>query len=252
VSFIKNINYLITQNLKKAGIAELSSHFLFTPACTNGTFIDLGANKGDFYLAFQQKFKGSGYAIEASPALHESLPPCNQVQCFNYAITDKNGFIDFFISENSEANSLNATISEQWGLKQKVNVEGITLNEFIQRHRIKEKIDLVKIDIEGAEIPLLLSLSDDILHAIGQIAVEFHDFLIKDDEYKTNMNIILKKLKSLDFEIIQISLNDYREVLCINKKLISLSLANQFRIRNIHPFLKRIKQLHGKLHALKA
>jgi len=251
MSFIKTINHLIIQNLKNAGIEELSSHFVYTAPCNHSTFIDLGANKGDFYQAFQNKFNGKGYAIEASPALFAVLPACNQVQFSNYAITDKNGFLDFYISENSEANSLTSAISEQWGLKQKVSVEGITLNEFINRLGIKEKIGLVKIDIEGAEIPLFSSISDDTLTSIEQIAVEFHDFLIKDDDYKTKMNAILRKLKSLGFEIVQISLHDYREVLCINKKVLSLSLASKIRITTIHPFLKSIKKLHAKLHALK-
>lgn len=251
MSFIKIINHLIIQNLKNAGIEELSSHFVFTAPCNHSTFIDLGANKGDFYQAFQKKFKGKGYAIEASPALFAVLPACKQVQSFNYAITDKNGFLDFYISENDEANSLTPAISEQWGLKQKVSVEGITLDEFLNRVAIKDKIDLLKVDIEGAEIQLLSSASDTTLASIKQIAVEFHDFLIKDGEYKSKMNAILRKLKSLGFEIVQISLHDYREVLCINQKKLSLSLASKIRITRIHPFLKSIKKLHGKLNALK-
>ena len=38
------------------------------------------------------------------------------------------------------------------------------------------KIDILKLDIEGAEFELFVSTPDDILRRIGQITVEFHDF----------------------------------------------------------------------------
>jgi FkbM family methyltransferase len=251
MSFIQKISYFIINNLKKAGIEEISSHFIYTPTCFNSTFIDLGANQGDFYQAFQSKFNATGYAVEASPSLFKDLPKNPKVNPFNYAISDKSEQIDFYISNNCEANSINKTISQQWGLKEKVSIKGITIDEFINQAQICTPIGLLKIDIEGSEIEVLTSATEVILGEIEQIAVEFHDFIIKDEIYLSKMNKILTKLKNLNFDIVQISINDYREILCINKSQVELSLESKFRIKVIHPFLKSLKKLHTKLHQLK-
>jgi FkbM family methyltransferase len=250
MTLFAKLNALITLNLKKVGIEEMSSHFIYFPSCFNSTFIDLGANQGVFYQAFQPKFQAKGYAVEASPALFKILPPNKHVQCYNYAVTDQNKTIDFYISANCEANSINANVSEQWGLQEKVSVEGINLDEFIKKAAIVMPIGLVKIDIEGAEIQVLSSVSDELLHNVGQIAVEFHDFLIRDKDYHLQMHQILSRLEKLNFEIVKVSINDYREVLCINKSLINLSLNSKLRLKFLHPFLKLVKKLHTQLHYL--
>jgi Methyltransferase FkbM domain len=38
-------------------------------------------------------------------------------------------------------------------------------------------VDVVKMDIEGAEIEVIASLDDDQIKRVGQWAIEFHDFM---------------------------------------------------------------------------
>ena len=52
----------------------------------------------------------------------------------------------------------------------------MTLPEFLAKHHLSA-IDLLKVDIEGAELGLFFSLPDKVYEGIGQITVEFHDFM---------------------------------------------------------------------------
>ncbi len=52
----------------------------------------------------------------------------------------------------------------------------ITFRELRRRAGV-DRIDLLKIDIEGAEIGMFDDCTDEELSSIGQITVEFHAFL---------------------------------------------------------------------------
>jgi FkbM family methyltransferase len=55
-------------------------------------------------------------------------------------------------------------------------LDGITLETFLNTQRI-ELVDLLKIDIEGAEEAVFNSTRDATLCNIKQITIEFHDFV---------------------------------------------------------------------------
>src|SRR5262249_33443313 len=58
-----------------------------------------------------------------------------------------------------------------------MEVPGRTLASLISDAGIPGKIEVLKLDIEGAELSVIDSLPDDLILRIGQITVEFHDFL---------------------------------------------------------------------------
>ena len=62
-----------------------------------------------------------------------------------------------------------------------------------------ETIDLVKMDIEGAEWDCIMNTSDETFSKIRQITVEFHDFL--NPEFRINSEKCVDRLLSLGFEI---------------------------------------------------
>jgi hypothetical protein len=76
-------------------------------------------------------------------------------------------------------------------------VDGITLETFLNNQRI-ELVDLLKIDIEGAEEAVFNSTRDTTLCNVKQISIEFHDFMpgsISTEE----VNKITNRLKRLGF-----------------------------------------------------
>jgi len=212
-----------------------------------GRIIDLGANKGSFYRVMRDHFNSICYAIEASPALFMQLPSGENIHPFNYAIGKKNGFAELYLSEEPEANSLQPVIASKWGLTGTVTVPAITLEKFLEDEQVQLPVDLLKIDIEGAEVDVINTLPVSILSQVKQIPVEFHDFLNFSAEYNDGMRKALEKLKQNNFLVIRFSAYDNREVLCINRHLITLNFNQNFRLSLIHPLITSLKSIHTRV-----
>ncbi|MDI9640284.1 FkbM family methyltransferase [Geitlerinema splendidum] len=143
------------------------------------------------------------------------------VQKFNYAISSSNAPITIYISDNPEANTIKEVAHQSWCNDGAIEVEGITFETFIKRYNIPS-IDVLKIDIEGAELELFKGMSDEALKGVKQIAVEFHDF-IEAFDCTQEVKEIKERLISLGFLCI-IPLRKLNvDVLFINKNKCSLS-----------------------------
>jgi FkbM family methyltransferase len=245
MSLFEKINNAIHGNLQKAGIKDHYSHYLLNSGINkNSTVIDLGANKGGFYSLMSAKYNCYCFAVEASESLFNSLPKIDKVRCYHFAIGKNNGSIKFYISKNSEANSLQLAISEAWGVTTSTIIEEKTLEKFLSDENIPLPVDILKIDVEGAETDIINSLSANTLSRIGQIPVEFHDFILGTEQYNTAMHEAIKKLTSSHFLALKLSAQDWRETLFINTRLIQLSKRQKMRLTIIHPFLQNLKLLH--------
>jgi FkbM family methyltransferase len=76
----------------------------------------------------------------------------------------------------------------------KHEIETINLDDLLRDY---EQVDLVKMDIEGAEWEILLNSKDETLLKIQQLSVEFHDFL---DKSKSPLTLAcIKRLKKLGY-----------------------------------------------------
>lgn len=122
-------------------------------------FLDVGANVG-YYPRLASKIvteSGLIYAFEADydnfHALCKNTAPLDNVTPLNFAVSDKQDFSEVFCSSHSSCHSMRKTADYLNG--KKVNVPAITLDLFWKHYLDKEMVDLVKIDVEGAEILVL-------------------------------------------------------------------------------------------------
>lgn len=90
----------------------------------------------------------------------------------------------------------------------------VTLTELMRRTHL-HRVDLVKMDIEGAEIDLFNRSSDEELQSLMQITVEFHDFIYP--EQSPSVAAIRKRMESIGFWVLPFSL-DNTNVLFVNRK----------------------------------
>ncbi len=90
----------------------------------------------------------------------------------------------------------------------------ITLAE-LRRRTSLNRIDLLKLDIEGSEIDLFNSCTDQELQSIMQITVEFHDFLYP--EQKRSVAAIRNRMRRIGFWVVPLSL-DNTNVLFVNRQ----------------------------------
>jgi hypothetical protein len=101
--------------------------------------------------------------------------------------------------------------------KEKVKVW--TLRTFLKKAGL-DHVDLLKLDIEGAELDMLEASSREDLQRISQISIEFHDFLFKNQ--KRRVKEAIQKLINNNFYMIRIS-RDNTDVLFVNRNNFYLS-----------------------------
>lgn len=123
--------------------------------------LDIGANIGLFscYAALKSPM-AKIFAIEADPANYEKLKrnfysdkKLANMSAEHYALAAVTQERDFYCSDVSGWSSLSNTRGASQA--HSVRVHGITINEFCEKHEIGV-IDLMKIDIEGAEYELIM------------------------------------------------------------------------------------------------
>jgi FkbM family methyltransferase len=167
----------------------------------NDVFVDVGAGIGmeTIYLARQKSYTGKIYAIEASPHTFEILKAnidenhLENVNIFHLAISDQNGSI--LIDTTQENHISNSVFSEKG-----TTVNALTMDSFLELNQI-ETVDLLKVNIEGAEQLLIKSFES--IGKVKHVAISCHDFLYKrngDLHFKTR-EIVSNFLKDHHFDI---------------------------------------------------
>lgn len=132
-----------------------------------------------------------------------------------YGISNASGIIDFYLPKNDKHVSGSLIHQSNVDNQHSIKVKMKTISD-ITRELGHDKIDLLKMDIEGAEYQVL----DNILNSnipIDQILLEFHDRFFDDGKSKT-VNAI-EKLKRQGYEIFGVS-DSLEEISFISKKII--------------------------------
>jgi hypothetical protein len=154
------------------------------------------------------------------------------VQKFNLAISSANAPIKIYLAEHPECNSIKPTFDVEHQTQEVITVEGVTLDSFLSTNQL-DSLDLLKIDIEGAEDELFKAVSDANLQRVKQITIEFHDFL--SGAIRTDAVLqIIHRLKGIGFYCLPFSYMlagmKHADVLFINTKMCNLSLSDRLNL----------------------
>lgn len=145
---------------------------------TPSTVLDCGSNIGMSILYFKSCWPNAKITgVEASPGtfvlLKENVGGLNDVTLINKAVSDKNGTIPFYTVASLGVSSTNPLR----GIGSEVAVEAAPLSDFING-----PLDLLKIDIEGAEIAAFNELeASGKFSMIRQMFIEYHHHLPGED-----------------------------------------------------------------------
>ena len=159
----------------------------------NPVIIDLGAGRGDFTYECVRRFNPQLIlAVEPQSIFPELSYEC--VKDYQCVVSDKDNLdLNFYVDVvNDECSSL------LFPTRTGVTMLSRTLESLIIENSLQE-IDLLKIDIEGAEWGMLINTPDYIFKKIKQITCEFHDFLMPsklDDTLKC-----INRLSALGFKV---------------------------------------------------
>jgi FkbM family methyltransferase len=141
------------------------------------TAIDVGANIGLFTdLLLDRDCKKilsveiNNVAISTFENLHNNN---SEVKLITEAISDEIGQLEIF---EDPQNSLVSSISQNHttNLISKKIINSTTLDQLFESEQLT-KVDLIKIDIEGAEYKAFIGLSDENLQKIQNLIIEWHD-----------------------------------------------------------------------------
>lgn len=188
------------------------------------TILDCGAHRGEFANEAVRRWGSKVYAIEASRELIDRMSLLDGATKHHFAVASVDGEVRFAHNENQEASHIVEAEDRQVG----VAVPAISLSTFVRRYEVEE-VDLLKLDIEGAECGVLMTTPDDVLSRIKQISVEFHDFC----EYVTSseVNQAVQRLKKLGFRMFKFSRTTNGDILFVNKTHIPMSRDQILRLR---------------------
>jgi FkbM family methyltransferase len=126
-----------------------------------GTIIDVGANKGDFFLKIRNSFpKFHYYLFEPQRKLSNILKNFSEknVKIFDFGLSDTNKIVKFYKNESN--NGLTSCLNR----KHEINENKYYRFKFAGKIKVKrfdqlkinfKVIDLIKIDIEGSELKCL-------------------------------------------------------------------------------------------------
>jgi FkbM family methyltransferase len=132
---------------------------------------------------------------------------------YEYGISNASGFVDFYLPKNPAHVSGSFTIQNNVNDKERVVVEMKSLKDILGELKHKH-IDVLKMDIEGAEYDVIENILNDKI-SITQILIEFHDRFFDHGELKSKR--VIEQLKNNGYEIFAVS-DSFEEISFINKK----------------------------------
>lgn len=165
-------NEVFFQNYDKSSFYHLVNSFPkvkrlaeLIPPEPNGVIIDGGANNGLFSFHVAKRFPSTKiYAFEPYPLLVPILKKnltMSNVQLVHKALTKSDGEISLFVSDDSDqiGSTHRENVSIFGTIKDEIKVESISLNSFVKQENI-EKISVLKLDVQGAELDILKGASE--------------------------------------------------------------------------------------------
>lgn len=207
------------------------SDFMVKPAVV----FDCGANHGEFSTWISENMDAIIHGFEPDPRLFPALPALPNVYFHNFAVSGTGDPLILYLGETRCSSAYIPEKAEQ----ESISVKSVKLDTFCSEQSI-DHIDLLKLDVEGAEINILENLSTEYLGKIAQITIEFHDFIKKSNVHR--IRNVIAKLRGCDFYCIRFTYYDYSDVLCINKSIHKLKWHEIIRLQ-ISKYFKGLKRM---------
>lgn len=205
-------------------------HFLARPITRDSVVLDLGANRGEFSKSMEERFGCRPRMVEANPDLFANLKSSG-APVLHCAASHAEGTLSFNISKNDEGSSvLPLPASSDLGCihDRAVTVEALPLSSIMARHGLTH-IDLLKMDIEGAEVAVLETCPADVLQRINQLTVEFHCAPVFGFGQRDRVEAIMRCLESLGFSQYTF-IGDYTDVLFVSHARLGTSLVERLML----------------------
>jgi FkbM family methyltransferase len=184
---------------------EQGIKFLKNSLKEGDVFFDIGANIGCYSLvaAKQTGPKGEVHSFEpVSKVFYKlqnnvSLNGFQNIKLNQNAVFEKSGILELFVSSN-ENGGMSSMFHHDTESGQIEKANAITIDEYVNTLNI-QKIDFIKIDIEGAEIFALKGMKNTLRRFKPIILMELSDDIL--NTAQVDENEILSLLSDLNYEM---------------------------------------------------
>ncbi len=201
-----DVRDVIQETILESGVWDpAATQCLTTVLKTGDTFLDIGANAGYFTLLAAKCVGPTGkvLAIEPNPSM------AKQIRRF----ADRSGLTNVEIEEVACSSSLKAgklylglasntggsSLSEQnVRSNDYVDVSCIQADALMHKHSLS-RINLVKIDVEGAEHDVVRGMNEILRDLRPKIVIELIDDLLR--SFSTTVDSVLDYLKGFQYEV---------------------------------------------------
>lgn len=181
-----DIRDLVQETLLLEGIWEpKTTRYLCSSLSPGQVFIDIGANAGYFSLLASRSVGESGrvLAVEPNPTMAKQLRQNIQrsgltnIAIVEAACSDSVGVQELFVG--NPYNTGNSSLSpNNLAWTKSVRVGCITADLLLERHHF-QRLDLVKIDVEGAELQVLRGMATVLKRLQPEIIIELTPSLLE-------------------------------------------------------------------------
>jgi FkbM family methyltransferase len=215
------------------GIRRLREHSFFaTLLARPASVADFGAHRGEFFAALKSEHPVSpALLIEADPALAESLKRTFDAEAdvVHAAVVaeGKRGSVTFTRSMEPESSSVFKEWSAAYGIADEMKVPAVEFSDAVKP--LGGRIDLIKLDVEGAEIGILESATASDLARCGQLTVEFHDK--RPPFTRRDVDRVCRRLRRQGYRIVTANWPKVDDVLFVNLKRMPPVKRLGFRVR---------------------
>jgi FkbM family methyltransferase len=190
--------------------------------------LDLGVHKGEFATWITEHFGCWIYGAEVDPAYYYDFGRHKKIRVFSCAVGGKSGSAVL----KRASRKCSTIFAGAFEAENSCTVRVVGFEDFLSCAGLGKRnlIDLVKVDIEGAECSMFEEASDSALLRVAQFSVEFHDFIWP--ELRERVIRVKSRLRSLGFRSINFSLDD-TDVLFLNRTVLDIGLCADVHLRAI-------------------
>lgn len=162
----------------------------------NSIIFDVGGYEGDFAAKIYEKYNSTVYVFEPVEEFYNLIQNrfknVDKIKVFKYGLAAENKHVEISLDgDRSSTHTLNNS--------KKQTIELRKIDEVIKELKI-QNIDLIKINIEGEEFPLLkYSIIKNITKKMKNIQVQFHTFVEFSSQKRRAIQHKLEETHSLTY-----------------------------------------------------